>query len=304
MTQQQNADAYLDYLARSSDENDRSSVLAASAGDCGGWTSVGLCESGHGVARKLRCGREWCADCGQKDSDAHKRRWSRWLPKVRQLRRMGYLVVTFPPSERGKLRSKPELSAMARSITDILRVIGFERGLRRWHWFGDESPRYHPHLNFLLDSALVDRNILNTIKSMIAKHVGVPCVVHYQWTDAPKKMMHLLKYVTRPTFLSRSWDEELAEIIYKFRTTWAWGKWQEPPAWSLNTAEEHYSEELNKVSRGQCPDCGDPIRWGRKPIAAWWLTAWDATEIAAGYYRLPHADHPTYTNHPPGPYPT
>lgn len=284
---QHQADVYLDEVAKNLPDHEPATEHQAQQTDCGGWCSVGSCESGHGFGRVLRCGREWCGVCGEKDSDAHKRRWSRWLPKVRQLRRMGYLVVTFPLEIRAGLRTKPELSAMASHVTAILKELGFARGLRRWHWFGDESIEFNPHLNFLLDSAHISERQLKGIKEQVANLVGVPCVVHYQYTTVPAKMMHLLKYVTRSTFLNRWWDNEFADATFGYRNTWSWGHWKESPAWSLNTPEEAKSEELQKLSRGTCPVCGDRVTWGAHPISSWWLGAWGGTEIIAGYWRMP-----------------
>lgn len=280
---QQQADRYLDHLAKSQDSTDVLTENNRALNDCGGWMSVGTCGGGHSFGRILRCGREWCPSCGLKDSDTHQRRWARWLPKVRQLRRMGYLVVTFPLDTRASLRTKPELRAMATAITKGLKELGFDRGLRRWHWFGDESVRFNPHLNFLLDAALISKYALRAIKSMVHGVVGVDCDVHYEWTTTPRKMVHLLKYVTRSTFTSRSWDEELAQELYRFRTTWVWGKWDQPPAWSFNAQEEGFSERLFSLKRGLCPTCGMEMQWGKRPLPSAFLAIWSHEDIQGGY---------------------
>jgi hypothetical protein len=278
---------YLDSIAKSPDYDAAVAPFRVAPGDCGGWAAVGSCPDGHSFAKILRCGREWCLSCGQIDSDAHQRRWVRWLPKVRQLREMGYLVVTFPPEVRGALRTSEQLSAMGRAVTAALRSLGFARGLRRWHWFGDESTTYHPHLNFLLDSGHIDPSLLNAIKLKVAIIVGFPCVVHYEYRTTPAEIVHTIKYVTRPTFTDRTWDQEMAGNLFGFRNCWAWGHWDGEPLWDMKDAAEVIDPSLVRVVNGLCARCGGSLTWAQRPVSSLSLGLWGATLLGAGYYQLP-----------------
>lgn len=265
---------YLDCIAKSLETPDIAPPSGGGGAFCGGWAAVGSCALGHAVARTILCGREWCEDCGQKDSDAHRRRWARWLPKARQMRSMGYLVVTFPPAFRAELRTKTGLSDAAKRVTNLLRSLGFSRGLRRWHFFGDESTTYHPHLNYLLDSGRITKAKLESIKVFLLAEFGFDCVIHYQYTTVPAKMMHLLKYVTRPTFLQREWDHELADALYNCRITWAWGKWDTPVQWAMDSARPDVTPQAQAVLRGTCPHCGGELAWARGVTLAAVLKLW------------------------------
>jgi hypothetical protein len=186
---------------------------------------------------------------------------ARWLPKLRQLRSLGYLVVTFPLRIRGSLRTKLDLRDMAHAVTKAIRGCGFSRGLRRWHWFGDESTTYNPHLNYLLDSGRLPKHQLSSLKRAINDAVGTECVIHYQYTTVPAKMMHLIRYVTRATFRDLSWDYELGDILYNLRNCASFGKWNDPPVWELKPTENDVSPQGVQVLSGICPHCRGAIVW-------------------------------------------
>ena len=148
---------------------------------CGSWAIVSECSSGlHHFAKKLLCGREWCRDCGEDNSAAHKRRQARIMPKLQQVSQLGYFVIEFPDVYRhigqrgvdpdlddgkyiaGWCYSKADLRGTTNAIVNALggkrmgrrgRVGGyFGRGLGRWHWFGDQEPgKWNPHFNVLVD---------------------------------------------------------------------------------------------------------------------------------------------------------
>lgn len=119
------------------------------SGKCGSWAIMTECsgEQAHKFVKRLVCGLEWCPECGKDGSPAHLRRIARWLPKARQIRDMGYLVIEFPDDFRMSLLNKDLLKVMADKTIKVLagkrmgrrgRVGGyFSRGLLRWHWFGD-----------------------------------------------------------------------------------------------------------------------------------------------------------------------
>ena len=138
---------YLEATAKSFGAREPSAVRR-----CPGWFCMGLCEDGHQWAKELYCGREWCSSCR---GLVHRRRMARWWDKAQQLHQMGYLVVTFPPEDRQGLRAKVDLAEVGKVATVGVREL-FPRGLRRWHFFGEDHGagiQYHPHLNYLVDGA-------------------------------------------------------------------------------------------------------------------------------------------------------
>ncbi|MBA7671244.1 hypothetical protein ES703_79398 [subsurface metagenome] len=128
---------------------------------CPGHFLIGSCENGHRFAKEILCHREWCPTCGEKWSEAHQRKFSRWLPKVQQMKQLGYFVIEWPLASRFKLRSKAALEDAGRMVKQVLsgeweierrrqrgerisrqrkediRAWWFPAGLRRWHFFGD-----------------------------------------------------------------------------------------------------------------------------------------------------------------------
>lgn len=290
-------DAYLDYIAKPPEALPAATVKGED--HCRQWSSFASCTEGHLVARSIFCRREWCADCGREGSDAHKQRWVRWLPKAQQLSTMGYLVITFPLEQRERLRSKKGLADVAEKLKDALINAGYSRGLRRWHYFGecpihphksgDEgvckcSRRYHPHLNYLLESGAISKKSLRELKQLIYKTLGFRCVIHYQWTDKPPKIMHLLKYVTRPTFLDRSWDNDLADNLYGYRTTQSWGTWKDAPVWTLDQTDEDVPPEVLNIVKGYCPYCPSQLTYQSKVVPMKFIKLQGFADLSMGFH--------------------
>ena len=173
----------LDVGGSSSERSYKDRVAKSATPGCGRWAIVADCVSGlHHFAKKILCGREWCEVCGEDDSASHKRRQARLLPKIQQIKHLGYLVIEFPEWARrvgrggldpdldnkgrkvaGWCYSKTDLRRTTKIIVDVLagkrcgrrgRVGGyFGRGITRWHWFGTEYPgKLNPHLNVLVDA--------------------------------------------------------------------------------------------------------------------------------------------------------
>jgi len=214
---------------------------------CGAWALIRSCLDGHTFAKTLDCGREWCGKCR---ASSHGRRKGRWFSKLQKLREVGFLTVTFPLDRRP--RTAKGLKEIESKITGILMRRDFDRGLRRWHTHGENNgalisglqgsgvealvpglrqsiPRWHPHLNFLLDAGYLSPEFLNSLKKVIGETLKIEKVnLYYQYTQDVKRILHWLKYVTRPTFLKREWDKEMAEELYDFRNSGWWGQWEDP----------------------------------------------------------------------------
>ena len=260
---------------------------------CPGHYITAQCENGHRFAKKLCCGREWCPTCGAKESDVHLRRFARWVPKIEQMKSMGYLVFTIPEELRWRYRKKAALTRLAKLITNgdksnhlsgMLKEMGFGRGLARWHFFGDEGDRYHPHLNVIIDAGYLPRKKLELIRRRFAEILGVElAVVNYSYTRNQAKMVHAAKYVTRATFLDYEWDSRMAEELYNFRNQRSWGDWSGPVVWELK-GESKYAH-IEDLEKGICPICGKPLKWHKPlPIALMSMEAWQ--DIGAGYFQL------------------
>jgi len=229
---------------------------------CGSWITLGGCENGHYFAKPVDCGREWCLRCRK---SSHRRRMSRWFSKIKKIDVMGYLVITFPIEKRP--RSQERLKRFAAAITRALINRGIKRGLRRWHWFGENSRLWNPHLNILIDEGYLSPEKLSSIKKTVQGLVGSKKIdVHYEYSQKIFKKIHWLKYITRPTFLDREWDEVMADEFFKFRNVWSWGKWNDDDKWQLPKSEEQLGY-VAKFEKNICPVCGDKIHWcGVMPI--------------------------------------
>ena len=218
------------------------------------------------------------------------------MPKIRQLVCVGYLDVTFPIPDRADMRTKADLVEVRKVVSWYVKGM-FARGVSRWHFFGDQvgdqTPLYHPHLNYLVDGGRVDKKTLKDFRSYLklALNLSREPVVHYEYSRSPARIVHWLKYITRATFLDYRWDSELAEELWNFRNITWWGKWKDEPAWEFSpNGESDY--QVEQLEQGLCPVCGKPITWG-KALDICLLKVWGAEPVGAGYHRLACHDPPT-----------
>jgi len=262
------------------------------------WFIPGKCENGHSIAKVIVCGKEWCPVCGQKNSIAHNRRFVRWLPKIQQMTRLSYLVFTIPAEVRAEYRTKEALRRIGHSVQVMLKRHGYKRGLRRWHWFGDKSHKWHPHINVLLDGAYIPAGELAKIKQDWADILGVGvAVVHHSYKRRSGEMAGCLNYNTRATFLDYTWDIEMAEEIRGFRNmvVWGRGKWDDKPVWSLDEPARQASagealgvKAIQRIVNHECPVCGSHLTWGEAAPGRI-LSLVDKEPYGAGYFRvIPH----------------
>ncbi|MBA7661012.1 hypothetical protein ES703_69022 [subsurface metagenome] len=284
-------DGYLELVAKRS--ANLASILKT---NCPGYFLVGSCENGHRYAKELYCGREWCPVCGDEWSAAHQRKFSRWLSKAMQIRTMGYFVFTIPQELRSKYRTKKALSKLGHQVQELLKGFGYSRGLRRWHFFGDKSTKWHPHLNVLVDGGFVSPRKLDLVKAAYAGILGCQVIdVNYQYRRSPGEMVHSLKYVTRASFRDFNWDQEMADELHGFRNQLWWGSrlWDGEPTWSLDDLDGEAGRDIEgmdvqaveSLESSKCPRCGKPLDWSRAhPIGE--LEAMERHALGAGYYEL------------------
>jgi len=210
---------------------------------------------------------------------------------------MGSFVFTIPEELRAKYRTKKALADLGHQVQELLKSYGYSRGLRRWHFFGDRSTRWHPHLNVLVDGGYLAPEKLDLIKVAYAGILGCQVVdVNYRYRKSPGEKVHTLKYVTRATFLDYSWDPRMALELRGFRNQlwWGSGKWDQEPAWSLDDLQDLAKEDLaeldpravESLESGICPSCGLPIDWGKVQTIST-LAAQEKRSLGAGYWELP-----------------
>jgi rRNA maturation protein Nop10 len=286
------ASYYLEYIANVS------SWLETTC-DTKAWFVTGECDNGHRFAKEIVCGKEWCPVCGAKGSVAHNRRFARWLKKMFQVESLGYLVFTIPEGLRMNYRTKKAMAGIGTDVQELLKKCGFIRGLRRWHFFGDKSKKYNPHLNCLVDGGYITEAKLDAIKAGYARLLGVEMAdVNYRYFTSPGKMVHTLRYVTRATFLDYEWDIEMAMELRGFRNMVVWGRgqWECEPVWSLTDLKGKAKAEvegldikaIGALADKICPVCGEGVVWsGALPVGL--LNLVDKKSLGAGYYRLADA---------------
>lgn len=285
-----------------------SNWLSATCDRGKGYFIVAECEDGHRFAKELVCNKDWCRVCGEDGSIAHNRRFARWLPKIFQVESMGYFTYTLPEGVRDRYRTQKALAKLGHAVQELLKSYGFSRGLRRWHWFGDKSTKYHPHLNVMVDvpspikvpckkkPVALCPVILRLIKADYARLLGVDLAdVNFHYRTSPGKKVHTLKYITRATFLSYEWDKEMAEELRGFRNMVVWGRglWDGQAVWSLSDLKGKAKTEVEGLDlkaiadlvEKKCPVCGKPVVWGEAlPIGL--LKVSDKEDLGAGYWWL------------------
>ena len=256
------------------------------------------------VIKVIYCGKEWCPECGHDWSVVHQRRFSRLLPKARQMGCMGQLVIEFPDAYRkipGWTYSKNGLRRISDKVVDVLggarsgkghkRSGGhFSRGFMRWHWFGDKTgKKFNPHLNVVVDGGFLQEWQIGVIKADLRGALFCPTlIVNYSYKKSVGEMIHTLKYITRPTFHDESWSLHVAGMIRGFRNVRSWGRWQDSPVWSSPGQEVYLAVEA--LERGNCPDCGSKMVWRRKPFNVHYLELWQemgiSTPLGGGFFKV------------------
>ncbi|GAI72640.1 unnamed protein product, partial [marine sediment metagenome] len=177
---------------------------------------------------------------------------------------MAYDDITFPLEVRPLMRNPKVLSLLAKKARKAYRQAGYRKVYTRWHFFGEHGEKYHPHLNVLYDGRWLSKQELASFKDYlrrkllprsIAKLIKRNLVIHHQYTRNPKRKMHWIKYVTKATFLERSWDEPLDNALFGFHNGCFAGTWNDPPKWKLTGTDKKYNA-LIKLREGLHPISG------------------------------------------------
>src|ERR1017187_2995784 len=231
---------------------------------------TGECEGGHKYAKLLLCGKDWCPDCGAKNSMIHKRRISRWWGKVAQMKKMGYMVITTPPIIREYLKDPDELTAFRTFIIRWFQRNGYDRGLIRYHWAGEDGIKWAPHLIILVEGMWWSKPKLAKLKSAVCRWMikrydfdkkVLKMNINYNYGKPTDKRfegykIHKLNYVTRATLTNFDpyYDPKLVSVLKGYRVSSTWGKW---------TKDQPNTSELASLEAGLCPhpECRKKIIW-------------------------------------------
>lgn len=241
--------------------------------DCNRGFISGYCGC-NTYAKNILCGKEYCKDCGREGSPQHQKRFNRWMPKARALKQFGVLVITIPEEIRYKYLNKIRLSDFRTAIKNKLKRLGCERGLMRWHLFGDcvycegkscakcehtgAGSDFKPHLNVVIEKGFIkdihNSELLNDLKNFVtsywkrAYNKEFIANINYHYSKRLTDKIHQVKYITRSTF--RIYDQEIEESLKKYRLTTVWGSFKNI---ELNSDEK---EAVNC-----CADCNNFIKW-------------------------------------------
>lgn len=267
--------------------------------DCPSAWITGHCECGATYAKTVNCGREWCPECGRRWSKAHQRKFARWWPKVAQMKYVGYLVFTMPREARPRVDEyKPEmlrkqLNTIRKRTIEGLKCMGYERGLCRWHWYGDKSNEWAPHLNIIIDDKWVSSTRLEEFKSIWRKALGLgsdaAVSVKYQFRINTRQVIHTVKYITRATMSKiETYEEGLyAVALYGYRNNVAWGgkeRWQ-GEVYHVLECEDGVVSEVIKLEAGVCPNCGRHLVWSKPKSLDTWENYY-MEEVGGGYWLI------------------
>ncbi|GAI69530.1 unnamed protein product [marine sediment metagenome] len=205
---------------------------------------------------------------------------------------MGYDVITFPLEVRIIMRSPAVLAVKAKQARKVYRKWGYQKVFTRWHYFGKNGEKYHPHLNVLYDGGYLSEEQLAKKKDLIrrrllprsiAKRIKKDLVIHSDYTQETKLKMRWISYVMKATFTDKSWDYELASRLKGFRNGCFAGFWNDAPKWRLTGTDKKYNLLL-KVKAGIHPISGKPILWD-KALAPWALVqSVNLIDLGSGCY--------------------
>jgi len=156
------------------------------------------------------CNTEICPVCGCPGSVAHRRRVSRTRDVIEYFVRkygfIGYMVITFPDDVIAQWRSRKDIKKVEQYIKKKIKrdFGGVNKGVLRWHWAGDERRGWRPHLNIIWTQAWIPKEKLEKFRSDLEKYFNSKIVIKHKYISKKqrnyeKKVLHLVKYVMRPT---------------------------------------------------------------------------------------------------------
>jgi hypothetical protein len=264
-------------------------------------TSFGICQDSsylngrvNGIIKYKKiipCGKEICHVCGQKDSLLHRQRFARGIYKMISRRTLGYFVFTVPEELRKDFSTKEILkdftsyvifllrNDVVLSVNDKIKVIkGYDKGFVRWHFSGDKTKGYKPHLNVLVGrGAFIEKEELKIymeyfnarLNEWIQKNLddkfNKKLIINYSFCSTVNKIINKYKYVVRPTMLNIGPDDLMFYYLklQNFRNARWWGEWEVFP-WSREKLDSKElklfnNEEIKWEFAGKLADCWNDI---------------------------------------------
>jgi hypothetical protein len=191
---------------------------------CGSWRYAKCVHCGYEYWVKVPCNREYCPQCGKPNSLYHRKLYLQILGVLLKMWIVGkyvnYLVITCPEELREKWKDPNEMRKFMQSLRRKLQELGLWPVLYRWHWAGDRGRRWYPHLNLIFPMGYIDKEKLERLRRYLRRK-GIK-IIHSQYTQSLKKIRHLARYVSRPTWILQN---EVSPEAFKFFRKWGvWGK--------------------------------------------------------------------------------
>ena len=280
-----------------------------------GWVT-GFCECGKIYSKKVLCGKEWCPECGQKDSVIHQRRVARWFDKIISTDELGHMVVTTPREVRHLMLDQNILRAFRQYVKRYLQRMGEKKGAIRYHWAGDckycqgegcedckftgSKRKFYPHLHIMHGMGYIHPEKLKKmkvdLKNWMQNRFNIKLkynvVVYNSFTRDDAQKIFWLKYNTRATW--RHYDKKVISVIKGFRTSTTFGKWEIDLELVKKREEEEGSKimDVNKLEKGNCICCNKPLKWERLQTKREFFDNgfYLGKKIDAGYYHCNHLD--------------
>jgi len=269
----------------------------------------GKCENGHLWGRVNLCNKEFCPDCGAKNSYVHRQRVARWMDKVLQMSSVGYMVITIPEDLRETFKDKKILSEFRTYFKRKLQREGFKRGMSRYHWAGEcescngkpdkgcpdcnftgMSNVWKPHLNFILEGKYISPDNLERWREDLANYFNTRFAlslskkaegnIYYNYGRNNGYKIHKLKYVTRATWRYNDTYEygDILNVIKGFRCGSTWGKFE--------ISKRKRVSPLIHFVNNCCPICKTTIKWkGFSSIENYFMGRYNLFHVEGGYYK-------------------
>jgi len=191
---------------------------------CGSWRYAKCAYCGYEYWVRVPCNREYCPQCGKPNSLYHRRLYLQILGVLLEMWLVGkyvhYMVITCPEGLRERWKDPNEMRKFMKSLRRKLKELGLWPVLYRWHWAGDRGRRWYPHLNLIFPTGYIDKEKLERLRRYLRRK-GIE-IIHCQYTQSLKKIRHLARYVSRPTWILQN---EVSPEAFKFFRKWGvWGK--------------------------------------------------------------------------------
>ena len=176
--------------------------------------------------KKIDCRKPWCPVCGGKGGKIHNARLHAIMSRVNvEKYNLRQIVLTVPEPLREILKNKENLSLLEKYGNEVIakhfgepvfdklghvKRYKIKKGIMSYlHLFGEEVGVFKPHLNYHVFEGkketlkltkekmdLIKKDWLTKLKHFSRQINKVD--IHYSFRDSAKKVMHSIKYMSRP----------------------------------------------------------------------------------------------------------